>query len=46
MRHKKNPFIWYALTAVLLAAVLWVISRDVPLNVRQVEQPLENTFAQ
>lgn len=45
MRRKNNKLVWYVLAAVLLSAVLWVISRDVPLNVKRVEQPLENTFA-
>lgn len=45
MRRKNNKLVWYVLAAILLSAVLWAASRDVPLNVEKVEQPLENTFA-
>lgn len=44
MRQKKSKVIFYILGAVILLGVLFVASRQVPVKVEHVEQPLENTF--
>ncbi len=44
MRQKKSNFIYYVIGAVLIAAVLFVATREVPVKVEQVQQTLENTF--
>lgn len=44
MRQKKSNAIFYVLGAVVLLGVLFIASREVPVSVEQVEQPLENTF--
>ncbi len=44
MRQKKSNFIYYVVTAALIAIVLFVATREVPVKVEQVEQSLENTF--
>lgn len=44
MRQKKSKAIFYFLGLVVVLAVLFVITLEVPIKVEQVEQPLENTF--
>lgn len=44
MRQKKSNLIYYVAGIVVIAAVLFVATREVPVKVEQVEQPLENTF--
>ena len=45
MRQKSSKTWFYVIAAVVTAAVLWVISREIPFTPEKVEQPLENTFA-
>lgn len=44
MRQKKSKAIYYIAGLILVAAVLFVASREVPVKVEHVEQPLENSF--
>lgn len=44
MRQKKSKAIFYIAGAVIILAVLFIASREVPVKVEHVEQPLENTF--
>ncbi len=44
MRQKKSKAIFYVLGLIVVLAVLFVISQDVPMKAEHVEQPLENTF--
>lgn len=46
MRQKNNRFWVYVILALILAVVVWVVSREIPFKAETVEQPLENTFAQ
>ena len=40
MRQKKSNLIYYALAAVILAAVAFVIVHEVPMEVTHVEEPV------
>lgn len=44
MRQKKSNLIYYIVGIVVVVAVLFVATREVPVKVEQVQQPLENTF--
>lgn len=44
MRQKKSNAIFYVLGAVVLAGILFVVSREVSVKTEHVEQPWENTF--
>ncbi len=44
MRQKKSKAIFYIAGAAVLLALLFMASREVPVNIETVEQPLENTF--
>ncbi|MBO5442667.1 MAG: hypothetical protein J6A33_02635 [Alphaproteobacteria bacterium] len=44
MRQKKSKAIFYVAGAAILLAILFMASREVPVSVETVEQPLENTF--
>ena len=45
MRQKKSNAIFYVLGAVVLAGILFVVSREVSVKTEHVEQPLENNFS-
>lgn len=45
MRQKESKKWLYIVAAALLAALLWGLSREMPLTTETVEQPLENSFA-
>lgn len=46
MRKQSNGKLWlYVILAIVLIAVLWGVSREIPFTPETVEQPLENTFA-
>lgn len=45
MRQKKSKTIFYLATIIAILAVLFVVSREVPMGVEHVEQPLENDFS-
>lgn len=44
MRQKKSKAIFYILGLIVVLAVLFVISTEIPMQIEHVEQPLENTF--
>ena len=44
MRQKKSNLIYYVIGIALLAGVLFVASQEVPVEIEEVQQPLENTF--
>lgn len=44
MRQKKSNLIYYIVGIAVVVAVLFVATREVPVKVEQVQQPLENTF--
>ena len=44
MRQKKSKAIYYIAGFIILAAILFIASREVPVKVEHVEQPLENSF--
>ncbi len=44
MRQKKSKAIFYILGLIVVLAVLFVISQEVPVKIEHVEQPLENSF--
>ena len=44
MRQKKSNAIFYILGLIVVLAVLFVVSAEVPVKVEHVEQPLQNTF--
>ncbi len=44
MRQKKSKAIFYILGLIVVLAVLFVISTEIPVKIEHVEQPLENSF--
>lgn len=44
MRQKKQTLYFTFWAAVVLAGILFVVSREVSVKTEHVEQPLENTF--
>lgn len=44
MRQKKSKTIFYILAVFAVLALGYVLTREVPMRVQQVEQPLENNF--
>lgn len=44
MRQKKSKTIFYILGLIVVLAVLFVISQEIPVKVEHIEQPLENNF--
>ena len=44
MRQKKSKTLFYVIALILVLAIVFVLSREVPMGVEHVEQPLENTF--
>lgn len=44
MRQKKSKTIFYILGLIVVLAVLFVISQEIPVKVEHIEQPLENSF--
>lgn len=44
MRQKKSKVIFYIAGALIVLAILFIASREVPVSIEQVEQPLENSF--
>ena len=47
MRQKNtNSSVWfYVVGVVILAVLLWFVSREIPFEPKRVEQEIENTFA-
>ena len=46
MRQQNNGKLWlYALMIIVIAAVLWAVSREIPFTPETVEQTLDNPFA-
>ena len=45
MRQKKSKTIFYVIGLIIVLAVLFVLSREVPMQIEHVEQPLPNDFA-
>jgi len=45
LNHKKNYTWLYVLGALVVVALAWAISQEMPFNEEVVEEPLENTFA-
>ncbi len=45
MRQKKSKTIFYVIGLIIVLAVLFVLSREVPMQVEHVEQVLPNDFA-
>lgn len=44
MRQKKSKTLFYFLGLIVILAIVFVVSLDIPVSVEHVEQPLENTF--
>ena len=44
MRQKKSKALFYFLGLIVVLAIVFVISLDIPVSVEHIEQPLENTF--
>lgn len=44
MRQKKSKTIFYVLAIIAVFALGYVLTREVPMKVETVEQPLENNF--
>lgn len=44
MRQKKSKTLFYFLGLIVVLAVLFIISQEVPVKIEHVEQPLENSF--
>lgn len=44
MRQKKSKAIFYILGLIVVLAVLFVISQEIPVKIEHIEQPLENSF--
>ena len=44
MRQKKSKTIFYVVAVLIIAVLGYVLTREVPMSVEHVEQPLENTF--
>lgn len=45
MKQKKSKTLFYILILAIVFGVLFVASREVPVTVEHVEQPLENTIS-
>mgnify|MGYP003571336251 CR=1 FL=1 len=45
MLNRKKNYVWaYVLGAVILAGLVWLMSREMPFNEETVEEPLERTL--
>ena len=44
MRQKKSKTLFYVLGLIVVLAIVFVMTLEVPIKVEHVEQPLENTF--
>lgn len=44
MRQKKSKTIFYILGLIIVLAIVFVLTLEVPIKVEHIEQPLENTF--
>lgn len=44
MRQKKSKTIFYIVLLIVVLAIGYVLTREVPVKVEQVEQVLENNF--
>ncbi len=45
MRQKKSKTIFYVAAVLIIAALGYVLTKEVSVNVEHVEQPLENNFS-
>jgi len=45
MRQKKSKTIFYVVAVLIIAVLGYVLTREVPMSVEHVEQPLENNFS-
>lgn len=44
MRQKKSKTLFYVLGLIVVLAIVFVMTLEVPIKVEHVEQPLENAF--
>lgn len=44
MRQKKSKTLFYFLGLIVVLAVVFVVTLEVPVKIEHVEQPLENSF--
>lgn len=44
MRQKKSKTLFYVLGLIVVLAIVFVMTLEVPIKVEHIEQPLENTF--
>ena len=44
MRQKKSKTLFYFLGLIVVLAVVFVVTLEVPVKVEHIEQPLENSF--
>ena len=45
MRQKNSKTIFYVVAVLIIAVLGYVLTREVPMSVEHVEQPLENNFS-